>query len=105
MSLADEYTRSVLTTRHATVPLDVGCRVGTLAPRSYDPTGGFQFAVGHVYYGFEPHDRMDLVQWRMLRQIRDREEKGIGASHGCAYPLTYTERPREEDTMPMQLFD
>lgn len=103
MSTADEYTRSVLTTRHPTVPLEVGCRVEMMAPRSYD-AGGFLFAVGHVYYGFEPGDREDLVQWRLLRQLRDREEKGIGAEHGCACPLTYTEpRPREEN--PMHLLD
>ena len=71
---------------HVTVPLGYGCRVEM---RSDGPCWctGFWFSVGFVYYSFELGDRMDLVQWRMLRQIRDRDEKGIGVTHGCAYPL------------------
>lgn len=103
MSLADDYTRSVLTTRHPTVPLEIGCTVEMTAPCSYD-TAYFSFSVGYVFYSFEPSDREDLVQWRMLRQLRDRDEKGIGAVHGCAVPGTWTEpRPREEN--PMNLID
>jgi hypothetical protein len=85
VSIADEYTRSVLTTRHPTVPLDYGCRVEMDSGRFSFP--GFIFYVGHVSYGFEAVDREDIVQWRVLRQIRDREEKGIGAEYGCEYPL------------------
>ena len=73
-------------TRHVTVPLGYGCRVEMQANGPYW-SAGFSFVVGHVYYSFEVGDRMDLVQWRVRRQIRDRDEKGIGATHGCEYPL------------------
>ena len=74
-----------MVSRHATVPLDYGCRVEMHAPGppwAESPIwgAGFSFYVGHTFRSFEPEDAdIQPLIWSLVHDERR-------PKFGCAYP-------------------